>query len=58
MIYIDTEAACDVCGTEYGGATSVKETRKLLKAKGWIRRKNENGEWEDVCDICKRIKIN
>ena len=56
MIYTDTEAVCDWCGIEYGSATSVKETRALLKKKGWVRRKNENGDWEDLCDICKAFE--
>lgn len=56
MIYTDTEAACDRCSTEYGSAASIKETRALIKEKGWVRRKNRAGEWEDLCDVCKHLK--
>lgn len=56
MIYTDTSAACDCCGIEHGSASSIKETRALLKEKGWVRRKNKAGVWEDLCDVCKLLK--
>ncbi len=52
-ICTDITLYCDKCNGNDIMEGSVIKARQEAKAKGWVRRKNENGEWEDICEICK-----
>lgn len=44
---------CDRCGEHGPYAESHNEAIDEAKKVGWIRIKNDNGEWEDICPECQ-----
>lgn len=44
---------CDMCGDELPGCDSFPEAVQAMNDAGWIRRKNEHDEWENVCPDCQ-----
>ena len=45
---------CDICGQALDtGETQFTDALEWKKVSGWGSRKDENGEWMDICDECK-----
>ena len=45
---------CDLCGDELEtGETEFNDAIHAKKAEGWGSRRDERGEWMDICDTCK-----
>jgi len=44
---------CDICGEELPSEYDFYDAVQAKKDEGWKSRKNEYGEWEDVCRTCQ-----
>ena len=45
---------CDICGDELLDKDEVESAVECKKRNGWKSRKDDNGEWIDVCPECQR----
>jgi len=46
--------ACDLCDSEIDtGETNFADAIQIKKDENWGSRKDENGEWMDICSDCK-----
>lgn len=48
-------AVCDNCGEEMSGFDDFYDAVDGKKAAGWRSKKDERGEWIDLCPACQRI---
>ena len=45
---------CDICGDDFdSGETEFHDAIQAKKDENWGSRKDENGEWMDICSDCK-----
>ncbi len=45
---------CDICGDSLDtGETEFSESLHVKKQEEWTSRKDEDGDWIDVCSSCK-----
>lgn len=45
---------CDICGDELFGQDEFGNAVERKKLNGWKSRKDENGDWIDICPECQR----
>lgn len=58
---VTTDIFCDFCSNWEHGCTGPtenrKKARKIVKDKGWIRKRGSDGSMKDVCPACQSGEV-